>query len=205
VTGVDLEALVRDDGLDAELGGLLEVIVGRGLPLVVAGGSTSARDRLLEALGRGDPAMLVDPADPDPRSTARSFLHQAGEGLPVSAIASSASLEELFETLTSPAIGLSRDDLTALGLVLIVGAEDRVDAVHWVRPLARDGHGHVQRLGPAVLAARDPRTGRLEHYAWGVLPELAIRLETTPAELDAAAGERARTLRAEAIGRGGRD
>jgi hypothetical protein len=36
-------------------------------------------------------------------------------------------------------------------------------------------HGHVQKLGPAVLATWDDREGRFEHFGWGVTPELAIR------------------------------
>ena len=34
----------------------------------------------------------------------------------------------------------------------------RVAAAHYVRPTARDEHGHTQRLGPAVLATWDPAT-----------------------------------------------
>ncbi|MEX1173941.1 MAG: hypothetical protein WEG56_15205, partial [Chloroflexota bacterium] len=52
----------------------------------------------------------------------------------------------------------------------------RVLAAHYVRPTARDEHGHVQRLGPAVLATWDPGTDRFEHFAWGVTPELAVRV-----------------------------
>jgi hypothetical protein len=191
-----LGRLVRAGSLDGELAGLLSILVERGLPLVVAGGSAAGRSGLIEALGRPDPVALGDPADPDARATARSFLHRAGEGLPVSATAEAASLDALYDDLTNHQSGLGRDDLASLGLVAVLGADDRVDAAHWVRPLVRDVHGHVQRLGPAVLAARDPRTGRLEHYAWGVVPELAIRLGTTPGELESAAADRAAALAA---------
>jgi len=34
----------------------------------------------------------------------------------------------------------------------------------------------VQRLGPAVLATWDPAGDRLEHFGWGVVPELAMRV-----------------------------
>ena len=40
----------------------------------------------------------------------------------------------------------------------------------------RDVHGHVQHLGPAVLATWDPGRDGFEHFAWGIIPELAIRI-----------------------------
>ena len=49
-------------------------------------------------------------------------------------------------------------------------------AAHYVRPVARDQHGHLQRLGPAVLATWDPATDEFEHFGWGVTPELARRI-----------------------------
>ena len=51
----------------------------------------------------------------------------------------------------------------------------RVVAAHYLRPVARDMHGHVQKLGPAVLATWDGRAGRFEQFGWGVTPELAMR------------------------------
>ncbi len=81
---------------------------------------------------------------------------------------------------------------------MVLAPDGLVASVHWVRPLARDTHGHVQRLGPAVLAARDPRTGRLEHFAWGVMPELAIRLGRKAGDLEADAQTRADEIAAAA-------
>ena len=49
-------------------------------------------------------------------------------------------------------------------------------AAHYVRPVARDTHGHVQRLGPAVLATWDPTEDAFEHFGWGITPELARRV-----------------------------
>jgi hypothetical protein len=60
----------------------------------------------------------------------------------------------------------------------------RVVAAHYVRPLARDAHGHQQRLPPAVLATWDERLGRFEHFAWGVLPEIAARLGRRAGDLE---------------------
>ena len=36
-------------------------------------------------------------------------------------------------------------------------------------------HGHIQKLGPAILATWEDRAGRFEHFGWGVTPELALR------------------------------
>lgn len=52
----------------------------------------------------------------------------------------------------------------------------RVAACHYVRPLERDGAGHVQRRPPAILATWDPTRDAFEHFAWGVTAELAMRV-----------------------------
>ena len=80
------------------------------------------------------------------------------------------------------------DELTFLGAVLVLGGAPRgrlrVVAGHYVRPLARDAHGHSQRLGPAVLATWNGDLGRYEHFAWGVLPEIAARLGQRAGDLE---------------------
>jgi hypothetical protein len=98
------------------------------------------------------------------------------------------SLEEVLGALHAPPVALTDDELTRLGVVLVLraltpspgdvadGLVRRVVAAHYVRPLARDVHGHTQRLGPAVLASWDPTRDRFEHFAWGVIPELAARV-----------------------------
>jgi hypothetical protein len=98
---------------------------------------------------------------------------------------------------------LTEDQLTFLGTVLVLGEKSaggassgesprgsrrgrlRATAAHYVRPLARDAHGHSQRLDPAVLATWDDRLGRYEHFAWGVLPEIAARLGRRTGDLEA--------------------
>jgi hypothetical protein len=97
------------------------------------------------------------------------------------------SLEEVLDALHRPPVALTDDELSRLGVVLVLrayapppgdvnsGPLRRVVAAHYVRPVFRDGHGHVQRLGPAVLATWDEARDRFEHFAWGVLPELAER------------------------------
>jgi hypothetical protein len=94
-----------------------------------------------------------------------------------------ASLEEAFAQLRNAA-DLSDDELSYLGIVVILDDAGRVAAAHHVRPIALDAHGHVQRMGPAVLAARDATSGRLEHFAWGVLPELAARIRWKAGDLE---------------------
>ena len=75
--------------------------------------------------------------------------------------------------------GLIDDELSHLGVVIVLRPMPegrRVVAAHYVRPVARDEHGHVQRLGPAVLTTWDPATDEFEHFGWGVIPELARRV-----------------------------
>jgi hypothetical protein len=72
----------------------------------------------------------------------------------------------------------------------------RVVAAHYERPVGRDEHGHVQRLPPAVVAARDEDSDALEHFAWGVLPELAIRVGRKAGDLELDQAERAGVLQA---------
>ena len=87
------------------------------------------------------------------------------------------SLDEVFEMLRRPPVRLSDDELSHLGVVLVARRLDddrrRVVAAHYVRPVARDTHGHVQRLGPAVLATWDPTEDAFEHFGWGIIPEPA--------------------------------
>jgi hypothetical protein len=90
------------------------------------------------------------------------------------------SLEEVLARLRAAPFRLTEDELSRLGLVLVLGERPttslpRVVAAHYVRPVALDMHGHVQKLGPAVLATWDGRSERFEHFGWGVTPELAMR------------------------------
>jgi hypothetical protein len=211
----ELRDLVRTGVLDAELGGLLSVLVAGGLPVLVAGGPASGRESVLRALRTlrrdeaGGPSVLELAArrDPDPRATARRFVAAAAEGLPVSATIDARDLEDVFARLEAPPIGGTRDELSHIGLVLVLeheaaraGAPSRVVAAHWVRPLARDAHGHVQRLGPAVLATWEPRTASWEHFAWGVIPELAIRLGRKAGDLEREVADQTGRLAASSAG-----
>jgi len=110
---------------------------------------------------------------------ARLAVRATSIGYGLAATIHADSLDGVFDELGRPPVRLTEDELSHLGVVLILrridGNRRRVIAAHWVRPRSRDAHGHLQRLGPAVLATWDPVTDRLEHFAWGVVPELAIR------------------------------
>ena len=84
------------------------------------------------------------------------------------------TLEEVFDALHRPPVRADDDELSSLGVVVVLRRVGdglrRVVAAHYVRPVARDEHGHVQRLGPAVLSTWDPDRDRFEHFAWGVCP-----------------------------------
>lgn len=111
---------------------------------------------------------------------ARIAIRAAAIGYCLAATMHADSLEEVFESLRQPPVALTDDELSRLGIVLILRSVDhdrrRVVAAHYVRPTSRDEHGHVQRLGPAVLATWDPARDRFEHFGWGVSPELALRV-----------------------------
>lgn len=145
----------------------------------------------------GSPSVNADPVRPDatvlvasqlsdglPSSTwgdgARLAIRAASVGYGLATTIDADSLEDVFESLRRPPVRLDDDELSWLGVVLILRVVDgdrrRVVAAHYVRPTARDVHGHLQRLGPAVLATWDPGTDRFEQFGWGVTPELALRV-----------------------------
>ena len=82
------------------------------------------------------------------------------------------------------------------GAIVVTGSDGRVSAAHLLRPPVRDGAGHVRPQAPAVLAAWIESEGRLEHFAWGVLPELAAETGQKAGDLEAELDERATFLRA---------
>lgn len=110
---------------------------------------------------------------------ARIAVRAASIGYGLAATIHADSLDAVFEELRRRPVGLTDDELSHLGVVLVLrrlgAGRRRIVAAHYVRPVSRDAHGHVQRLGPAVLATWDPAADRLEHFAWGVIPELAMR------------------------------
>jgi hypothetical protein len=134
---------------------------------------------------------------------ARTLVRAASIGYGIGTTLHADRLEDVHALLGSRAVGLTDDELTYLGLILVARAERgpdghvrrRVVAAHYARPVGRDEHGHTQRLPPAVLAARDASSDRLDHFAWGVMPELAIRLGRKAGDLERDQAERAAILR----------
>jgi hypothetical protein len=185
--------LVRGATMDAELAAIAWLLVEARIPLVIATppGRLRAGAQLLEAI-LGSVRPDVDLAD------LQAPLGAAGAGNLVrgrrpAGVLEASSLEEVRQILGGPPLPLDEDALSFLGLVLVLGREDgdasaagalRVVVAHYVRPLARDAHGHAQRLPPAVVATWDVRTRRYEHFAWGVLPEIAARLGLKAGDLD---------------------
>jgi hypothetical protein len=206
-----LVELIRRGTLDAELAALVWLLVEARIPLVVtAGEALVERGDAAEVL-RGVLASLrpdlglagVDAigggiATPIALRGARELVHGRREG----AVARGGSLEAVRERLSAaPPLGLGEDELSFLGCVLVLGEDPassieaadptmapvrpvRVAAAHYVRPLHRDEHGHAQLLGPAVLATWDPVRQAFEHFAWGVLPEIAARLGRLAGDLE---------------------
>jgi len=212
--------LVRTRVLDAELAALVGLLVEGGVSLVLAGGGSSAeRVAVLRALAwsteveapvrgpNGPPPLRLligdlDAGSPDPALVERlrglGVTDGAGAGLALGLQAR--SLEEVLARLRAEPVGLADDQLSFLGLVLVLvpgeggSGSSRVTSAHYLRPLARDAGGHVQRLGPAVLATWDSVRGEFEHFAWGILPELAARVGKRAGDLEREQAHRARHL-----------
>ena len=168
------------------------------LPLVVTGGTSEQRTTLLTALEDlpGASGALPDHIAPTGvwGSVLRARIASLRPGDRFRATAEVGSLRDLLELLDGPAIGLTDDEIRTLGLILVLDAEGRVGAAHLLRPVERDGAGHLQRRSPAVLAARDPRDGTLEHFTWAVTSELADRVDRSQADFEARQADRARLI-----------
>jgi len=170
------------------------------VPLVVCGpGDAHARRsvaRAFGALGRVGAPPAIEELAPvalwDAALVARVRSLRPSE--PFLASSPEESLKELLERLTDA--GLGEDEQRALGVVAFLDLEARVSSAHYLRPVERDVAGHVQRRPPAVLAARHPRTGILERFAWAVMPELADRVDRSQADLERRTASRARLLSA---------
>lgn len=124
---------------------------------------------------------------------ARIVVRAAAIGYGLVATIDGDSLDDVFAELRESPVRLGEDELSRLGVILVLrrtgGGRRRVAAAHYVRPIVRDVHGHLQRLGPAVLATWDAGTDTFEHFGWGVTPELAMRVGRRAGdfELEAAA------------------
>lgn len=152
---------------------------------------------------RPDRTVLVADLDPVAASPtwgagARVAIRALSLGYGMLAVAPGTRLETVLGALAAPPVAAVDDELASLGVVLIIDPEveppGRVAAAHYLRPVARDGEGHVQRRPPAVLATWDPARKRFEHFAWGILDELAGRIGMTPAAFERAQAQRMQSL-----------
>ena len=193
-TSESLVGLIARGVLDAEVAALIWVLVEARIPIVVAApaGRIGAGGQLLGAiLGSIHPDENLEPLmHPMGAAGAGSLVRGRRAG----GVVEAASLGDVRQKLGGGPLPLTDDQLTFLGCVLVIGdvggderraGRLRVTAAHYVRPLARDAHGHPQRLEPAVLATWDERLGKYEHFAWGVLPEIAARLQRRTGDLEA--------------------
>lgn len=150
-----------------------------------------------------DTVLLAGELDPDdPAGTwgdrARIALRAPALGYGLVATSPAPSLQQLLAGLTAPPVGLTEDELSRLGVVVVLGPDAgdlRVTAAHFVRPLARDAGGHVQRLGPAVLATWDAARGAFEDFSWAIAGELAERVGWSAREFEAERAHRSAFLR----------
>jgi energy-coupling factor transporter ATP-binding protein EcfA2 len=134
---------------------------------------------------------------------ARIVVRALSLGYGLGATIHAETLEEVLGELGGPDVGLTTDELSRLGVVIVLRAlrapttgalVRRVTAAHYVRPVVRDAAGHVQRPGPAVLATWDPVGDRFEDFAWGVAAELAERVGRRAGDLEAERERRAAYL-----------
>jgi hypothetical protein len=159
-----------------------------------------ARERVSSSTGVLVARGLAD-ADGISGARARIVVRALALGYGLLATLTGEGLDDALNALHDPGVGTDPDERSRLGVVLAV-ADDagtpRVTAAHYVRPVALDTHGHVQRQPPAILAAWNPERDRWEHFAWGVLPDLAGRLGVRPIELEREQVRRAAILTGDA-------
>lgn len=173
--------------------------------LVEAGADASVdpgADRIRARSGDTATVLVADLEDAAPGGTwgehARLTIRALAVGYGMAATAAGSRLEDVLGRLAAAPVGAIDDELTRLGIVLILGSDDdgatRVLAAHYLRPVARDVQGHIQRLAPAVLATWNRTACRFDHFAWGVVGELAGRIGRQPVAFEREQAMRARRL-----------
>jgi hypothetical protein len=137
---------------------------------------------------------------------ARIVVRSLALGYGLIAAIDQADLEAVLNRLHADDIATDEDERSRLGVVVAlaeVARGPRVLAAHYVQPLARDQHGHVQRLPPAVLATWSMADDRWDHFAWGVTPELAARIGVRPIDLEREQARVESSIRARAAAEAG--
>lgn len=204
MTAPTVTRLLQAGVLDADLAALCWLLLEARLPLAVVGHvPLSVRLEIAEALlvlrGPDVPAVaiLTEPGGASAPGRDRAAWDTAVRAGAITSGA--ASLGELLARLQGAPLALDDDEVRALSLVIVLATDGerlRVVAAHYLRPVERDGQGHLQRRPPAVLATWDPAADRFEHFAWGVTPELAARVGRSQADFEAGQAERAALLQA---------
>ena len=115
-------------------------------------------------------------------------------GYSLIATAGGATLEDVLARLAQPPVSAIDDELTRLGVVLLLGDGPRVGIAHYLRPVARDPGGHVQRPAPAALATWSAKASRYDHFAWGLVAELAGRIGGRPIAFEREQARRASVI-----------
>ncbi len=219
-----LQRLVAAGVLDADLAALAWLLLEDGVPVHVAGLDETSRldllDALVAALPRGRrPDASAPAAEHRLVRVAGTLTIAAPAGLLRAALSATTGRSGLASSIEGADLadvlavfrrhGLSDDEITFLGTVLVLGPAaglregvpgggHRVVAAHYLRPVARDAAGHVQRLGPAVLVTWDAGRGAYDHFAWGIYPELAARTGRRAGDLEGEHRDRAEQVRSSA-------
>jgi hypothetical protein len=227
-----LPRLVGARLLDARLAALAWLMLERGVPVIVAGREAATVGALLDALSaalprdrRPDPAAgpkgdrLVRIAECLDVGTPPGILRAAlGATTGRSGLALAVEADDLAGVLdVLHGQGLSDDEISFMGVVLVLGAREtgpaagatgtpdelgpaRLVAAHYLRPVVLDAGGHPRRLPPAVLATWDPAAGAWDDYTWGITADLAERARMRLGDLEAERDRRAGALTDHASG-----
>lgn len=169
-------AAVAAGVLDAELAVLVELLVEGGMPLVVASPAADDARQLRDILAARAEASRGS-------AEVRAATDVAGGVVIADSLAA-----VLRRVGGSPGADVP-DELRGLGLVVVLrrleGFGARVVSAHYLRPIERDGAGHLQRRPPALLAAWNQPTDTFDHFWWGFTDELAERVGRPLAEFSA--------------------
>ncbi len=158
-----LRELVALGELDADVAALLWLLAEHGLPLTVASAERGVAERTRGAI------------------VAASGTGRAARLAPAGGVVLADSLGGVLRLLGGDAA--LNDATRDLGLVVIHDGR-RVRSAHYVRPVERDGAGHLQRRPPAVLADWNERAGHFDDFSWAVTDELATRISMSRADLE---------------------
>jgi hypothetical protein len=163
-----LAGLIAAEVIDVELAALVWLLAEHGVPLVVAARDVEQARWLRAAIS----ALL-----PDDRRAADI------------ALSGGTFVADSFEEVLRVSGGLPEgpngevaDSARDLGVVLVM-RDGRVRVAHYVRPVERDGAGHIQRRPPAILSASSD-DGSVDSFYWAFIDELATRAGMERDEFD---------------------